>query len=147
MKQSGGALQKATKLYCVLTQRHWGKWVAEIRLPKNKTRIFLGTFDTAGEAVLAYDKAAYKLREEFSRINFPHLRHQLNNELSNFKLLYFSVDVKLQSICQSLANSNSSDLRSKSNTKPRKSEPKLASLNCTSMSKITVDDSLNKELS
>ncbi|KAF3675605.1 putative ethylene-responsive transcription factor RAP2-4-like isoform 2 [Capsicum annuum] len=101
----------------------------------------------AGEAVLAYDKAAYKLREEFSRINFPHLRHQLNNELSNVKLLHFSVDVKLQSICQSLDNSNSSDLCSKSNTKPRKSEPKLASLNCTSMSKITVDDSLNKELS
>ncbi|WMV26153.1 hypothetical protein MTR67_019538 [Solanum verrucosum] len=152
MKQTGGASsQKATKLYRGVRQRHWGKWVAEIRLPKNRTRLWLGTFDTAEEAALAYDKAAYKLRGEFARLNFPHLRHQLNNE---FSPLHSSVDAKLQAICQSLANPKSDDLCSKSNSKPRKSKTAAAvpvdsnsAQESSSKSEITIDDSLKGEFS
>ncbi|KAE8695998.1 Ethylene-responsive transcription factor RAP2-4 [Hibiscus syriacus] len=63
-----GSPPKPTKLYGGVRQRHWGKWVAEIRLPKNRTRLWLGTFNTAEEA-------AYKLRGDLARLSFPNLRH------------------------------------------------------------------------
>ncbi|KAL3632314.1 hypothetical protein CASFOL_025298 [Castilleja foliolosa] len=79
LEQSGGKAfmfgpqPPPTKLYRGVRQRHWGKWVAEIRLPKNRTRLWLGTFDTAEEAALAYDREAFKLRGENARLNFPEL--------------------------------------------------------------------------
>ncbi|KAI5069173.1 hypothetical protein GOP47_0015474 [Adiantum capillus-veneris] len=52
-------------------QRHWGSWVSEIRHPLLKTRVWLGTFETAEDAAKAYDEAAILMSGARAKTNFP----------------------------------------------------------------------------
>ncbi|XP_054810523.1 dehydration-responsive element-binding protein 1A-like [Prosopis cineraria] len=71
-KRAGRRVFRETRhsVYRGVRRRHNDKWVCEVRVPNDKTRIRLGTYSTAEMVARAHDVAALALRGKSACLNF-----------------------------------------------------------------------------
>ncbi|WCJ22029.1 Ethylene-responsive transcription factor ERN1 [Euphorbia peplus] len=89
LDENGEKKKAGKRRYVGVRQRPSGRWVAEIKdSSSQKLRLWLGTFDSAEEAALAYDSAALLLRGRNAKTNFARNQENSSKLLKNPRLFH-----------------------------------------------------------
>ena len=88
VRRRRGGPENGMHQYRGVRQRQWGRWVAEIREPRLRTRMWLGTFGTALEAARAYDEAALVYHGPGARLNLPNEAYRKSDTNSSVQSAY-----------------------------------------------------------
>ncbi|KAJ0747876.1 putative transcription factor AP2-EREBP family [Helianthus annuus] len=102
MRGGQGGPENPSCIFKGVRQRKWGRWVAEIRDPKAKVRLWLGTFGTAIEAALAYDDRARKLFGPDAVLNLPDVEPPPPPEPTFSEEAFMLLEVAAKARCQHL---------------------------------------------